>query len=380
MKRLAVVFAVALVVACSDGGSPTQEGSTGSSMGGGGPQRVVPAPGQCTVSPGNGSTCASLTVTLSAAHNYHCAWNCEPNTPQTDPITFRFSAPVYGVTIEVSGHFWCKSTDLGTAEFYSQNRVVEVEHPDPPLQADCDFGPTGPDEIAGLIEYHTQYQGGIDSIRIQRAMPDSFVIDSGPLVGAVIQTFSTYGFILYEQRPVTAANCLTGDPLLDQQSVRDVLHALWADSSNASGPKNLRREVPVTFFEDSLTGAVVALRSAPLPTDTPCHGNPAAPGSNPGIPLANGHMHPYAQHGDTLPGNCFPNDPPGKIHMWDDSTFGGVSPGDWATHLGTFPPLPMYIVDSLHVHIVPSNATPNNASSTVRVLRRFNALDLCTIL
>ena len=240
------------------------------------------------------------------------------------------------------------------------------------------------DSLAGFTEYQSTYRGSIDSIIITKQQPESLVQYWPPFhndvenTNSVAHIYASYAFDFDPKRPPTAADCLTGDELLDQQSVRDWLHLLWADSTNALGPKSLRREVPFGIFEDSVTGDLKFLRSVPAAFETPCRGNPAGwDGPTPGPNIAIGHNHPMGTHLDTLAANCFQD---GKLRLWDDTTHRGISAPDWYT-LSTAPaPIPMYVVDSLHVHIVAPDATPNTSSSKVRVLRRDNALNLCTIL
>lgn len=368
MKKLVVLIAAVLVVVACSEGLPTQEDYP--IAGPDGPQLLDSVPGKCWTKPMVNNTC-NLSVALTPNSNYHCGLSCD--IPQPDPISFKFSKPVYEVSIEATGHFYCLSQNLGEYRYYGSGHLVEVGHGTKYAEDSCNAS----DSSLGRVYYLPTYQGPIDSIVILIQIPDSVVVGPGPL--GVADMESSYGFYLMDHDPHQAANCLTNIPLIDNQDMRNWLGSLWQDSVGMNGPKNSRREVPFGVFRDSVTGELKFIRTVSTPNETPCRGNPAGfAGPLPGPLVAIGHDHPMGTHRDTLPSNCF-ND--GRIHLWDDSTAAGVSPADWAVFGSQpSPPVPMIIVDSLHVHYVPPGANPNNADSSVQRRRRYNALNLCTVL
>lgn len=387
MKRLAVVVvAVFVTAACNE--NPVAEREVIATVDSSGlsprPFMIDNPNGKCVVHPGPGgsNSCVGLQVTMSVPVNYHCGWNCDPNPPQIDPIVFRFSKPVYGAAVEAVGPFFCPSPDLGTITYYAHNKIVEVGHPVIEYLEDCAPGVPGDlihDSISSGRAYTPQYLGGVDSIVVARALPDSFVLYWPPFHNemenrdAVGQTFATYDFYLFvDRQPDT--NCLTGDPILDQQATRDFLKLLW-DSSGASLASSLRRESGGYLFEDS-TGAVTYRTYFDRVADTPCESNNTPNPPFPGDFIGVAHSHPFTDR-EQLPNNCRRGPPPpGYVRLYDAQRYGGPSAAD--IQRTTDDNLPMYIVDSVNIYVMAVGTTQANALSMVKSYPRRDSANACT--
>lgn len=371
MKRLGMLLvALTVGIGCSEPG-PTGESRISDSTQAGPALAYTPPPGKCRLSPRNPSPgdCASVSVTMSP-YDRHCTdWDCF--TPQLDPIHAVFSKRVYQVDVIGSGAFLAPSPNLGTIEYYSHGALV---HSGPMATDSGDFG--GEDSITGQVFYMAQWLGGIDSLIIYRPEPDSFLVtwlppEQGQPTG---HTKAEYTFFLFDKRPATAANCLTGDELLDQQATRDFLKLLWDSSSTGLAP-SLRRESGGYLFEDS-TGTIVSRTYFDRANDTPCENNNTPQPPFPGVFVAGGHSHPFLDR-EQLPNNCRRGPaPPGYIRQYDARTYGGPSAGD--IDRTTDDGLPMYIVDSLNVYAMPVGTTRANALSMVKTYARRDTANACT--
>lgn len=320
---------------------------------------VATVAGQCQGVPAPGCT---VTYTATPA-NYFCATNCEGYAVQTQPITVTFSKPVYQLLVHMNGPFLCSGM-YGTVTVY--NRVgTQVEQGGFTLEVPSDCGE---DNITCCAVDTLVFPGGITQIVITPPQPWTFG-DGG-------RAFVWYFYWFYEQRPPTAA-CPTGDELLDQQAMRDLLAALYGGSKPDSLPPR-RREVRGFLYEDS-TGNLVfgaypdTTINPPLDTlmDTPCSsvGVPPPGSPLPGIPLAGGHSHPFTP-GDTLPLNCKPTLPPGWHRLYDISRYGGpskediLSVADWGVS--------QYIIDKTNIYVAPIGTDSMNALSMVKSFPRVD--------
>ncbi len=184
---------------------------------------------------------------------------------------------------------------------------------------------------------------------------------------------TTYYCYFYEERPATAP-CPTGDELLDQQAMRDFLRAAW-DSSNVNDLPPNRRERGGFLFEDS-SGSLVYGVAPLLETDTPCTRANAWSSPLLGVPVAEGHTHPFVP-GDTLPSNCPQTQKlrPGQAALYGVQKFGGASDSDVVAMQGDS--LPMYILEKDSIRAFPVGTTLDNAKSIVKAYPRVDPATSC---
>jgi hypothetical protein len=282
----------------------------------------------------------------------------------TSPITVTFSKPVYQLVVGIGGAFSC-SGDYGTVTVY--NRVGTQVEQRPFILTDP--GDCGADNVTGFATDTLLFVGGIGSIAITPPQPWSFGVFGG--TGYVT---ALYGYSFYEARPPNAP-CPTGDELLDQQAMRDLLTAVWV-ASNPNSPPAMRRELRGFLFEDS-TGNLVyqtypdTTLNPPLDTliDTPC-ASFGVPYALPGIPLASGHPHPYTP-GDTLPNvACKLGLKPGWLSLYDIQRYGGPSKADIASISDWN--VPLYLLDKINIYVAPLGTDTLNALTMVKHYPRLD--------
>ena len=389
MRRLAVVVAAVVVaVACSEA-IPTQEvtgDGTGLQM------LYEPPPGKCMIwtpnwqNPSGNNGCSSTSATGSPT-NWFCAHQNSCAVLQTQPVSYVFSKPVYSVDVDGFGSFYCNSTDHGTIYFYSRGKVVEVGHPAIYLQAQMcapDGTSYGDDSLAQEVVYQSIYQGPIDSIVITKPTPDSLVQYWPPFrneaenTNSVAQISATYAFFLREQPDDQATTCLTNDPTLNRQVIRDLFRALW-DSSGTGLPAAQRRETGAWVYEDTATGGLITVQQPFNPTtDNACHSE-YAPTTSVGIPLFHVHTHPFLR-GEVAPQYCWaPGTPPSRPGIYDPLTFGGPSKDDLNNLVANGNLFPEYIVDSSNVYAVPANATLRNSRGVTKSFARHKSSPFCDL-
>jgi len=149
-------------------------------------------------------------------------------------------------------------------------------------------------------------------------------------------------------------------------------------SSNANDIAFNRRETRGWLYEDSAGSVVNGVypdREAIYPDtlmDTPCSSVGVPTGGLPGVPLAEGHTHPF-HPGDTLPPNCpqVQNLKPGQFAIYDVKKYGGASGPD--IKQAQSDSLPFYIVDRDTIYAYPLGTTLKNAKS---VGKRYPRVDL----
>jgi len=177
-----------------------------------------------------------------------------------------------------------------------------------------------------------------------------------------------------EVRPATVDSCLTGDELLDQQALRDMLRATW-DSSNTNAVPSGRREMKSWLFEDS-TG-LLHYQVTPDPRNTPC-GSWGAPNALLGVFVGESHTHPFHPR-DTLPSNCAQTQslPPGVYGLYDVKKYGGASDSDIvAFHDDS---LAAYIVDMDSIYAYPAGVTLKTAKAKKKSYPRVNSVTGCIL-
>lgn len=292
---------------------------------------------------------------------------------QTSPITATFSKPVYKLIVFGSGAFQCSGT-YGTVTVYNRgiNGIgqAQVEQRDFILYdpSDCGY-----DNVAGSDVDTLQFPGGIAKVVIDPPQPWEFPVPTSdttpPATGHV---WINYFYSFYQQRPATAP-CPTGDELLDQQEMRAFLAEAW-DSSHFSYAPGNRRETPGFLFEDS-TGNLVYRLYQDLMNDTPCRSAGTPVGPLPGIPIAEGHTHPFAPK-DTLPPSCYKQPlNPGQFRQYDIKKYGGASDSDLVRMRDDS--LPFYILDRDTIYAYPVGTTRKNAKSVVKRYPRVDAQTGC---
>lgn len=285
--------------------------------------------------------------------------------------------------VDVTGHgsYYCFSSDQGTALIFSGGRLVETG---PMHLIDsvvyCASGGVE-DSLAIYAGYHSQWQGPVDSIVMLRMMPDSLVQYWPPFYNdtngeyTVADIGASYYLNLYETRPPTATTCLTNDPLLDQQLVRDFFRSIW-DSSSVTLPTNQRVEHGGWIYQDSATGALIAI---PTPyyaqTDGPCSSYYEPPEVSGNIPVAHAHTHPFLR-GESV--TCPPkNGEPAKSGTWNPLKSGAPSPADIANISSNH--IQEIIIDSTDIYIVPSNVTARNSRGVTKNTHRHQSNPTCAL-
>jgi hypothetical protein len=315
---------------------------------------------------------------IATPHAYYCARpTCgdpifDSIAPQvTAPITFAFSKPIYQIVVGVGGAWLC-SGDYGSITVHNrkntavEQRAISISYPE-----DC-----GSDNITGSGMDSLQFPGGITSLVITPPQPWSWtaVVDTQGRLDTGYVT-AAYAFSFYDQRPPTAASCLTGDELLDQQAMRDLLAVIWSGSKPDSLPAR-RRELRGFLFEQDSTGNLVSgtypdtTINPPLDTlmDTPCQSVGVPSGPLLGIPVAGGHSHPFAP-GASLPIQACGLQP-GYVYNYDVKKYGGPSKADilriadWV--------IPQYIIDSVNIYVAPLGTDTLNALTKVKKYPRVD--------
>ncbi len=174
---------------------------------------------------------------------------------QHDPITVTFSKPVYQLIVTHGGAFQCSGTYGSVTRYNTQGRQVEQSDFTLYYPEDC-----GADNVTCCAVDTLHFPGGIAQLLITPPQPWSWVACDPPDWCQEGHTYTGLAYSFYEQRPPTADSCLTGDELLDQLAMRDMLKAAW-DSSNADDIPANRRERratcsktrPGTLFTDSIS-------------------------------------------------------------------------------------------------------------------------------
>jgi len=285
---------------------------------------------------------------------------------QHDPITVTFSKPVYQLIVTHGGAFQCSGTYGSVTRYNTQGRQVEQSDFTLYYPEDC-----GADNVTCCAVDTLHFPGGIAQLLITPPQPWSWVACDPPDWCQEGHTYTGLAYSFYEQRPPTADSCLTGDELLDQLAMRDMLKAAW-DSSNADDIPANRRETPGYLFEDSTGNLVHRLYQHPA-TDTPCESSVPPLSALPDIPLANGHTHPFAPRDTLFPPICGFTTP----QIYDTVTYGGASKPDIEGLRSDG--LPFYIVDKRNIYVYPATGlTLVNARSVVRTYRRVDPATGCT--
>ncbi len=318
--------------------------------------------GRCTLP---GGTCG-VTFTATPA-NYYCATNCINGPAQTSLITVVFSKPIYQLIVIGSGGFFCSGDYGGVTVHNAHGDVVEQRGFTLTSQDDC-----GWDNVSCCLGDTLQFPGGITSREITPPQPWTGDVCYPPPSDTCNPGYVSiwYSYSFYEKRPPTVSDCLTGDELLDQQAMRDLLRTAW-DSSHASDVPASRRETNGYLFEDS-TGAL-NFSLYQYPTDTPCNSSLPALSNVPGIPLAPGHTHPFAPRDTLFPPLCGFTTP----RVYDTVTYGGASDLDITAMGGDM--LPFYILDKNNIYAYPAiGVTLVNAHSMVRTYPRVDPSTGCT--
>jgi hypothetical protein len=166
----------------------------------------------------------------------------------------------------------------------------------------------------------------------------------------------------YEQRPPTAIGCLTGDEILDQQAMRDLLSDLWT-RSHVTNPPATRTEVRGFLFEDA-TGNVI-YGAYPDIHDTPCTSVGMPPNPLPGFILATGHTHPWTDREPVPIGVCGVTK---SASYYDATTYGGPSDKDYQIFNQVLAPL--YTMDKDNIYMAPIGTTKFNWNGRVRTYPR----------
>ncbi len=327
------------------------------------------------------------TVTFTAVPtNYHCAidgciydYSQPPGMAQHDPITVTFSKPVYRLIVYDGGAFSCSGT-YGTVTAYSRTYSGyfqfggrQVEQRDFIINDPSDCGYDG---VTGLGVDTLRFPGGIAKLVLDPPEPWEFLVPTGdatpPDTGHVTVE---YYYHFYERRAPTAP-CVTGDELLDQQAMRDMLSAAL-DSSNLTDAQINRRETRGWLFEDSTGNLVYGVYPERTPNpidgkmDTPCSSIGIPPTPEPGVRVARGHSHSFAPPDTILPPVCGYTEPSG-----DDMRFGGPSKGDILNVAQEG--IPGYIVDRINLYVIPVGTDTLNARSMVKSYPRVDPVSGCT--
>lgn len=279
-----------------------------------------------------------------------------------------FSKPVYQLIVTGSGSFFC-SGEYGGVEVHNargdnvEQKNFTLSYPD-----DC-----GWDNVSCCLADTLQFPGGIASLVITSPEPSSGEVCYPPPSDTCDSAYVNigYSYSLYEKRPATVSDCLTGDELLDQQAMRDFLLDEWTNYAHPELPASDRREVRGWLFEDAsgnLVHGIYPDNSAIFPdtvVDTPCASDGVPTSPQPGYPEASAHPHPFAPR-DTLPLNCFKN--PTPRWRYDTATYGGASGPDIGTMQEAA--IPLYIIDAHNIYVFPVGTTLENAKTNVRVYPR----------
>ncbi len=288
---------------------------------------------------------------------------------QTSPITATFSKPIYRLIVMGSGAFQCSGA-YGRVTVYNRTYNLyggwQVEQRDFLLDdpSDCGY-----DNVTCCDSVTLQFSGGISKVVIDPPQPWEFPVPTSdttpPATGHV---WINYFYSFYQERPATAP-CPTGDELLDQQGMRDMLLA-EVDSSNMGDVPSNRREVKGFLFEDS-TGAL-AYSVYRDQMNTPCK-SWGSPPSMLGVLVAESHSHPFAARDTLFPPICGFT----TLQRYDTANYGGASLPD--VRAMQTDSLPFYIVDKHNVYVYPpAGVTPRNAKSKVRVYPRVDPATGCT--
>lgn len=175
-----------------------------------------------------------------------------------------------------------------------------------------------------------------------------------------------YHYYLYETRQPTATDCLTGDPLLDQQALRQMLDSLWR-LAGGDGPDAQKIERAGYLFEDS-TGAVTFrisdINSLPPNPDNACRAANQQPFPPYGwTALAGVHVHPFADGDPT--DICHPSGGTGHTYNGHDNLGFSTKKGDLdrlaadASMLGAGL-AGMYVMDKDQISFAPVGSTKKN--------------------
>ena len=323
-----------------------------------------------------GAQNCTTTITWKPA-NYFCGEDCYNGPAQMNPITGTFSKPVYRLWLNLDGPRSCYGTQGSVTVYNVQGR--QVEQRDLVLEDTTGCGDTGWTWVSWTGDT-LQFRGAIASITITAPQPATFHVNGGDpdtLHGYVRVTPTTW---YYETRPPSVDSCFTGDELLDQQAMRDLLADEWNNYAHIDSIPSKRREVRGWLFEDSTGNLIHSLypdtTAVPPDTlvDTPCFSD-GAPTQLPGIPLAGAHSHPFAP-GDTLPNAaCKFNLPTGWFKLYDVAHYGGPSEAD--INAVNYDGVPHYIMDKVNIYAVPVGTTKSNARTKVKRFPRVDPVTGC---
>jgi hypothetical protein len=310
----------------------------------------------------------SCGITYSASPTgYHCAetGTCRDLNwlTQRDPINVVFAKPVYGVVIGGGGAYFCPGTFGSITGSNAHGDVVEQSDFIVKDPADC-----GPDNVTGGVVDTLKFSGGISHVVIQPPSPWEF--DECSPNGCIGHASAGYEFYFFDKRPPTATSCLTGDGLLDQEAMRQLLDSLWK-LAGGDAPVNDKVERGGYLLEDS-TGVVRFLISDLDPNANAC-GTSNTPSNIPpkSTVLASVHVHPFQDGASTE--ICHPGTPgwyDGRHNLGfslkkTDPASGRVS-GDLAAleSLAGFPGMEgLYIIDHDQISFAPVGATNKNITT-----------------